>query len=776
MGRRIGQLAGVFAFIIMMGRLGRLLDVGPDEPQWNLILIAAAFLGGVAWWLLGQLNTARLRLPLFVVGGLLLAFRIMTPETLIAGIFPTGASLSVVAEEMTVAMRILSSGVPPVSAGPGLLSILALVMWAIGALFTWGSTGGPHAAMFLPSLVMYFQFAVYDRGQAGLGWMAVSGLVLGLSAVSMALERRGETGRARDQEGRPMARRSLNLAAITAVFLAVIAVAVASNASSLINEYGNAPWRGSGSGGYGNGPGTSSYDGLVDLRQKVLNLTDEPVFRANLGAGAPPASEIYWRMETLDTFDGETWDRSNRSVETVQPDVAIAHEYDTYQGKRYDFLTNILIERFSTTVAPTPGVPVDILDPPNEGRGVRPSEFSVLSDSAIAVLGNLREGDSYGVRAVYPDVTADLGALATGEDGQLTPMFASAASTGDFPHAPASSDAPAAPPDLDSYTELPNLPSGIESRARQLTFQATSDFERAFILEEWFRASGGFVYSTNVSTGHDSLRLDDWLNDSTSPNYRTGYCEQFAAGMAVMARSVGIPARVVWGFTPGSVEDVDGEQIVTVRNRNAHAWVEIWLEPSGWVQFDPTPRGEQTIYPEQPASITLGLNPADHLATEETPGAPTQPTTPGGGATDPGFVDDAPESFSTSGPRWWLFGLLALIPLAAAIPIYKNLRRRRRLERVRAGDITAAWDEIVDRLADLGDPVQESLTPLEVARTTDRSLLPLAVSYAAAVYGGRTGQARESDLYGAELWIDDTYDTTTRAKAAMSLRSLMRRD
>jgi transglutaminase-like putative cysteine protease len=182
---------------------------------------------------------------------------------------------------------------------------------------------------------------------------------------------------------------------------------------------------------------------------------------------------------------------------------------------------------------------------------------------------------------------------------------------------------------------LPNLPSGIESRARALTFRAASDFERAFILEAWFRDSGEFTYSTRVSTGHDSLRLDDWLNDNTSPNFRTGYCEQFAAAMAVLVRTLEIPSRAVWGFTPGSVENINGEQIVTVRDRNAHAWVEVWLEPYGWVQFDPTPRGEQTDYPEQPTSLTAGFDPAEHLTAEETPGSPSQPSTPGADGGEP---------------------------------------------------------------------------------------------------------------------------------------------
>jgi transglutaminase-like putative cysteine protease len=776
MGRRVGQLAGILAFALMIGRLGRLLTVGPDQPQWNLILTAAAVLGGIAWWLLGQMTSRSvIKVTIFGVAGLLLALRIMTPETLAAGVLPTGASWPVIGEHLELAFRVLRSGLPPVAASPGLLAILAVLMWVIGALFTWGSTGGPYAAMFVPSLVAYLQFAVFDRSQAGLGWMAVSGLVLALSAISMAMEHKGDTGRARDDEGRPMERKTVMLAVTTAGFLMVGAIALASNATLWVDEYGNAPWQGLGSGGYGDGPGGSSFDGLVDLQQRILNLTDEPVFTANFGEGAPDPSSVYWRVESLDQFDGVSWDRSDRGTDNIDPEGPVANLWDTYQGTTYDFSTNVLIAGLLSQVAPTPGVPVAIGEPPNTGNSRPASHFAVTSDSAIVAQPGLANEDSYQIRSLYPNLTADLGALATGDGFTLTPMFAAAAEAGDFPYLPERRPPATPPPDMAKYLVLPTLPSGIERLARAETLRATSDFERAFILEEFFRTTGDFTYSIEVSTGHGSLQLDDWLNDDTSQNYRTGYCEQFAAAMAVMARTLNIPSRVVWGFTPGSVEtDQNGNEYVVVRHRNAHAWVEVWLEPVGWVTFDPTPRREGDAFPEQPASITAGLATEDYLPELSGEDA-TPPPVVGAPEFNPQEIEDAPTGAIATGPRWWLIGFLAVALLVSIIPIYKRLRRRRRLERVRNGDVTAAWDELIDRLADLGDPVSDTLTPMEVARTRDITLLPLAVSYAAAVYGGREGSARESDLFGAELWIDNHYDAGRRARAAMSLNSLLPR-
>ncbi|HJQ76960.1 MAG TPA: DUF3488 and transglutaminase-like domain-containing protein [Acidimicrobiia bacterium] len=780
MGRRIGQLAGFLGFVLAIGRLGKLLQTGPQQPQWQLILVASTFLGAVAWWLLTQFTTSRsIRLTMLALGGALLVMRIAAPETLFAGILPTGETVSTLGAEMDLAWRTIRRGVPPVVAGPGLLAILATLMWGVGALYSWGSSGGPAAATFAPSLIVYFQFAVFDRVEAGLGWISASSIALGLAIVALAMERRRETGRARDSDGRPTGRRSIVMAGVMATVLAVGAATVADSASAVVSEYGNAPWRGGGGGGYGSGDGGISFNRLVGLRQRVLNRSDEPVFVATLGPGAPPANEIYWRVETLDQFDGTEWERSDFSLFQYQPGRPLANESDVYQGPTSDFLQRVRIANLVTDVAPTAGVPVEIHDLAGDGAR-RPAEFQVLSDSAIVAQGGLREGDEYEVRTLLADRDADLGVLATGEDGELTPMFAAAAAAGAFPHEPGTTDeATVAPADLDRLTVLPeDIPTPIRNLARSLTLRASSDFEAVWMLQSWFRDSGEFEYSIDVETGHSALDLEAWLTDSTSLNFRTGYCEQFAAAMAVMVRFLDIPSRVVWGFTPGSVEaQSNGSEVVVVRDTNAHAWVEVWLEPYGWVQFDPTPRAEWTGFESQPPSITAGFDPSEFLPevtpSEVLPG----PEIPAGEIEGgPDFVDPDSPAGARSAPRFWLIGILAGALFLGAIPLAKRIRRRRRLARIRAGDITAAWDEIVDRLTDLGEPVPASMTPMELARSTDHSLLPLAISYSSTVYGGRTGQARESDLHGVEWWIERTYQGSRRARAAMSLRSLRPRD
>ena len=776
MGFRVGQLAGLLAFVLAIGRLGRLLMTGPEYPPWQLILVAAAFLGGIAWWLLSQITKSRgLRLGIFAVGAVLLVMRITVPTTLTAGVLATSQTFIGLASEMEVAWETIATGIPPVEPKAGLLAILALLMWVVGAFFAWGSSGGPYAALFLPPLVMYLQFAVFDRTPAGLGWMAVGAIAVAGSAISLAMERRSDTGRTRDPEGRPLARRSIFLAATMALFLGVASVSLANGAADVVSEYGNAPWRGGD--GLGPGPGSGvAYDGLVELRQRVINQSETPVFTARLAADSMEGLTPYWTVDTLDVFNGEEWARSDTSSRLYDPSLPLVDAENIYRGTTSEVLQTVRIEALSSVLAPTAGTPVEIQDPAPDAESPRfADEFYAVGGVSAGVSNGLGRGDRYQLRTLLTDRRADLGTLATNSDGELSPLFAEAAIAGEFPHEPTlpDPDQRMVLPNAERFLQLPaSTPTSVFATARSVTAGRSTDFEAAWMLQSWFRDSGNFTYSTDVSTGHNALVLADWLNDEESVNYRTGYCEQFAAAMAVLARAADIPSRVVWGFTPG---DINSDGVITVRDTNAHAWVELWIEPYGWYPFDPTPRAEQTSFPSQPASITASLDPTDYLeAPEDNPtNSPLDPN-----LSDPSFLDLAPESLddaSNATPRWWLIALIAVLPLLGVVPLLKSLRRRRRLRKVREGDITAAWDEIVDRLTDLGVTVSSAQTPVEVARSTDQALLPLAYSYSATVYGGRDGQAKEADLVSVEGWIDNHYQGSERARAAMSLKSLLRR-
>jgi hypothetical protein len=187
---------------------------------------------------------------------------------------------------------------------------------------------------------------------------------------------------------------------------------------------------------------------------------------------------------------------------------------------------------------------------------------------------------------------------------------------------------------------------------------------------------------------------------------------------------------------------------VVVRDRNAHAWVELWMPSQGWVRFDPTPRSDGAN-PATASDLPFDLTPYLEQLRETTPPVvPPVPTSIPGGppvTTVPGV------SAGTGGggrAGWVLLIAAGAILAGAAVPAVKLGRRRRRRQQIADGDITAAWDEIVDRLTDLGDGPTWSSTPFEYA-AAQRSLEPLVETYAGVVYGPETAAPDGAGVAGA---------------------------
>ena len=137
-----------------------------------------------------------------------------------------------------------------------------------------------------------------------------------------------------------------------------------------------------------------------------------------------------------------------------------------------------------------------------------------------------------------------------------------------------------------TYLQLPAvLDSRIPQLARQVTKNAKNPLDRAASLETFLRSN--FAYTLNLTGKPGKDPLAHFLFET-----RAGHCEYFASAMAVMLRSLRIPARVVNGFLPGEYNRVAGDYIV--RASDAHSWVEAYFPGFGWLVFDPTPPGRET--------------------------------------------------------------------------------------------------------------------------------------------------------------------------------------
>lgn len=140
--------------------------------------------------------------------------------------------------------------------------------------------------------------------------------------------------------------------------------------------------------------------------------------------------------------------------------------------------------------------------------------------------------------------------------------------------------AEAAPGDLRQFTGVPRLDPRIPALAQEITRQYSTDFDKANAIELYLRTRFGYSLDMPTSPPPDPLAYFLFLR-------KEGHCEYFASAMAVMLRTLGIPARVVNGFRNGEYNDVTGSYII--RGKDAHSWVEAYIQGGGWTEFDPTP-------------------------------------------------------------------------------------------------------------------------------------------------------------------------------------------
>jgi Transglutaminase-like superfamily/Domain of unknown function (DUF4129) len=276
------------------------------------------------------------------------------------------------------------------------------------------------------------------------------------------------------------------------------------------------------------------------------------------------------------------------------------------------------------------------------------------------------------------------------------------------------------------YLELPSdFPDRFRDLAVQITAGANTPYEQALALQNWFRTT--FTYDVNVPPGHGETAIDAFISQ------RRGYCEQFAGTFAAFARSIGLPARVAVGFTPGDL-GTDGRY--HVRGRNAHAWPEVYLGGIGWLPFEPTPgRGEPGaeswtgVPPDQeggPAGTPDGTatTPPTTGTVAPPPGPQTEtgdeellavPAIGGGGSPGSGGVNGASTVSRVALILLALavVGLLGLVVVAFARE--RSWTRRWREASTGPDRVLVTWQHLVDGLRRTGVAVPASDTPQEVA-------------------------------------------------------------
>jgi transglutaminase-like putative cysteine protease len=262
-----------------------------------------------------------------------------------------------------------------------------------------------------------------------------------------------------------------------------------------------------------------------------LSQSDEVAFRVQFAGEIPPVTELYWRGLVLSRFDGEEWrslryfeaPASQRREPPVQPQGAPLRYRVLMSPTQQNWLYGLRYARASRA-----GV-------------MHLSDFRLYSPVVV------ESEYAYGVRS-WPGTPLET------ELGDWRRNAETALPAGSNPRA--------------------------VTLARTLYEAAGSDAAYVEDLLEFFRG-GGFAYTLQPPTLPAENAMDAFLFGD-----RRGFCEHYAYAFALLARAVGIPARIVGGYLGGEVNPVN--RTVIVHQFDAHAWNEVWLEGQGWVRVDPT--------------------------------------------------------------------------------------------------------------------------------------------------------------------------------------------
>ncbi len=482
--------------------------------------------------------------------------------------------------------------------------------------------------------------------------------------------------------------------------------------------------------------GFRHYEEPATANDTVLSVT-----------GLPPGGRI--RIATMDTYDGIVYSVGSDAISSESGSftrVPYTFDQSAVKGKRVSL--GVTVGNYSGVWVPTIGKFESIQFTGGDGTGLRDEFYYNDTSGTAAVLTPLASGDHYTIDAVQPTQPS------TNQLASLKPGTAIVPPIGVLPAQLAST--------LDDWTK------GTTGAGRQLVAMLAAMKKNGYV-------SHG-VSSTEPASrsGHAADRITQLLTDQRM----IGDQEQYAVTAALMARQLGFPARVVFGFAP---TNIDPSGTTRITGDEASAWIEVNTAEYGWVTIDPTPP-IRTIPEEQPQVPTKIVRP-------QTPVIP--PVT----APDTNSLQSPPDSKQdqpTTLPVWlaillaalqvlgWVaLGVAVLLSPFLAIIIAKLRRRRLRsraptpIERIGGG-----WDEYEDAAVDHGFDPPTAATRTEVAASIGgmRSLVLASIADRAIFAPGEPDEEEADNVWHSvgELVaaLDEGSTRWERIRAAVSLRSL----
>jgi transglutaminase-like putative cysteine protease len=653
-----------------------------DGPAWVvavIIVVAVLTASGTA---------ARLVIPWWpvVVGvqalaGLFAVTALFAGDVAVLRILPGPASWERFADLFRSGLQLTRDETPPVPSGRGLLLMITVGVAVVALLVDVLAVSlGKPAVAGLPLLAVYCVPAAVLPAGIDWWWFTLGALGFLLLVGADAGDRVVQWGRVLGPAGDPAGERALGgplaggrrLAAGCVLAAVLIPAAVPGLDERLLGDRDDET---------GSGPGgnITVINPILRIHESLVQSKDTIVVTYTTNATSPEPL----RIVSDDVFDGKQW---SPSVGQIPRGNQVQNGLPTAPGLTPQVPRTALQSEFRTFDLRQTYLPL-----PYPTTKVKIDGPWLYDTRALNVVGNR-------VTTANLQYTAQHLAVApTVEQLQNAPAPPSAV--------------------LETYGKLPaSTPAEIRATARRAAGDGNA-YEQAMALQQWFRGGGGFTYDLNVRPprGKDASSQDALV---TFLRDKRGYCVQFASAMAVMARTLGIPSRVGVGFLPGD-QQADGSWAISIRD--AHAWPELYFANVGWVRFEPTPGVRSGTAPEwaiPPSEIQEPAPPspsASASASRQVPQTLPQETqqTP----------EPAPDQTTSSLWRrmleavpWRVAVAVLLLAALAFVPLtVTHAGRRTRWRRASGAPppqrVEAAWDELRERLEDLGVRWAVSWTP-----------------------------------------------------------------